>query len=78
MKDYISKQIGERGLDENKQILIDFSGENVMDEEIMEAAKELGYLAESAFKDTTDEFRFGVPYGYWWIYKEQVNSLTSR
>ena len=70
MKDYILKQIGERGLDENKQILIDFSGENPTDEEIIEAAKELGYLAESAYKDTTDEFRFGVPYGYWWIYKE--------
>ena len=71
MKDYIAKQIGERGLDENEQILIDFSGENPTDEEIIEAAKELGYLAESAYKDTTDEFRFGVPYGYWWIYKEQ-------
>lgn len=71
MKDYISKQIEQRGLDENKQILIDFNGENVTDEEIMEAAKELGYSAESAFKDTTDEFCYGVPYGYWWIYKEQ-------
>ena len=71
MKDYIAKQIGERGLDENKQILIDFNGSDATDEEIIEAAKELGYLAESAFKDTTDEFCFGVPYGYWWIYKEQ-------
>ena len=71
MKNYISKQIEERGFDENNQILIDFSVETPTDDEIIEAAKELGYLAESAFRDTTDECRFGVPYGSWWIYKDK-------
>ncbi|MGL4548322.1 hypothetical protein, partial [Eubacterium aggregans] len=58
------------GFDADGQILIDFSNENVSDEAIIAAAKELGLNAESAEGNQTEKFKFGIPYGYWWIYKE--------
>ena len=71
MKDYIAKQIEKRGLDKYDQILIDFNGTDATDEEIIKAAKRLGYKAESAEGDIDPiQFKYGTPYGYWWIYKE--------
>jgi hypothetical protein len=58
MKEYIQEQILERGLDEYKQIEIDFSG-LAEEEEIRQAAKELGY-----------EVDYSDVYGLFWIYEE--------
>jgi hypothetical protein len=56
MKEYIREEIQERGLDEYNQIDIDFSG-LAEEEEIRQAAKELGFEAEE-----------GDIYGVFWVY----------
>lgn len=59
LKEYIQNEISNRGLDENKQIRIDFAGLGE-DEEIVAAASELGFEAQEAEND-------GL--GVYWIYK---------
>ncbi len=62
MKKYIQDEIDKKGL-EDGQIEIDFSG-LCEEEETIQAAKELGYLAEK-----------GEGQGVWWIYKEEENEM---
>jgi len=56
--DYIQTEINDRGLDENNQIQIDFSGLCEI-EEAEEVAKELGFSTEP-----------GQGRGVLWLYKE--------
>ena len=62
MKKYIQDEIAKKGL-EDGQIEIDFSG-LCEEKETIQAAKELGYLAEK-----------GEGQGVWWIYKEEENEM---
>ncbi len=62
MKKYIQDEIAKKGL-EDGQIEIDFAG-LCEEEETIQAAKELGYLAEK-----------GEGQGVWWIYKEEENEM---
>ena len=58
MKEYILNEIKENGFDEYNQIEIDFGG-LCEEEEVYQAVKELGYVAEP-----------GEGQGMFWIYKE--------
>ena len=65
MKEYIQRQINERGFDENGDILIDFSG-LCDDTDVVLAAAELGCEATLAQRGE----------GCWWISKSTSNWRT--
>lgn len=62
MKDYIQRQVTERGFDEYGDILIDFSGLCEVTDVVL-AAAELGYEATQAQRGE----------GCWWISKSTSN-----